>query len=109
MNVVTRERTRTCIRCHERFTEAAGTVTRICDDCPNRTTASSINTIGEPSGDSSPSRSAVDGRGGGGGAGLDRNRERTCLRCSEAFLEGPGEISRLCPACDPDQVSLRDR
>ncbi|MEZ3166367.1 hypothetical protein ABNG02_03365 [Halorubrum ejinorense] len=127
MNVVTRERTRTCIRCHERFTEPAGTVTRICDDCPSRTTAPSASTTAEPSDASSPSRSAAGeggggdgrsdgggrneggGRSGGGGGGLDRNRERECLRCGEAFLEGPGEIARLCPSCDPDKVRLRDR
>jgi hypothetical protein len=123
MNVVTRERIRTCIRCHERFTEPAGTVTRICDDCPNRTTAPSVDTAGEPSGASSPGHSAVGvggegggrtggGEGGGrtgGGGGLDRNRERACLRCGETFLEGPGEIARLCPSCDPDRAGPRDR
>ncbi|GAA0716953.1 putative nucleic acid-binding Zn-ribbon protein [Halorubrum trapanicum] len=86
MNVVTLERTRTCIRCHERFTEPAGTVTRICDDCPGRRPGASL--------------------GAAGGNVVDRGRERSCIRCGERFLEVPGEISRLCRSCDPDHVVL---
>ncbi|WP_158294269.1 hypothetical protein [Halorubrum sp. SP9] len=86
MNAVTDERTRTCIRCHERFTEPAGTVTRICDECPSHGTGSPFDA--------------------GGGNVVGRSRERTCIRCGTAFLEVPGGISRLCPSCDPDHVVL---
>ena len=86
MNVVTVERTRTCVRCREEFTEPAGTVTRICDDCPGRRPTASL--------------------GAAGGSVVERSRERTCIRCGERFLEVPGEVSRLCRSCDPDHVVL---
>jgi len=86
MNPVTRERTRTCIRCHERFTEPAGTVTRVCDDCSRHGSGAAAGT---------ETRHAA-----------DRDRERTCLRCGEPFLERSGEASRLCRSCDPDHVVL---
>ena len=86
MNPVTRERSRTCIRCHERFTEPTGTVTRICDDCSGRGLGTSLDAAG--------------------GDVADRDRERSCIRCGEPFLERPGEVSRLCRSCDPDHVSL---
>lgn len=86
MNPVTLERTRTCIRCHERFTEPAGTITRICDDCPGRRTATPLGADGESI--------------------VNRSRERTCIRCGDVFIEDPGEISRLCQSCDPDHVLL---
>ncbi|QWC18198.1 hypothetical protein [Halorubrum sp. 2020YC2] len=86
MNVVTLERTRTCIRCHERFTEPSGTVTRICDDCPGRRLGAAAGSAGE--------------------SVVGRARERTCIRCEESFLELPGEVSRLCRSCDPDHVVL---
>jgi len=86
MNPVTRERTRTCIRCHERFMEPARTVTRFCDDCAGRRPDTTAET---------GTRNVV-----------DRGRERTCLCCGEPFLERPGEVSRLCRSCDPDHVVL---
>jgi len=85
MNPVTRERTRTCLRCTEEFTEPLGTVTRLCDGCRNRSTA-----------DIGPHTGSV----------VNRSRERTCIRCSGEFVEQPGEISRVCPSCDPDHVVL---
>ncbi|VTT85731.1 hypothetical protein DM2_1769 [Halorubrum sp. DM2] len=86
MNPVTRKRTRTCIRCHERFTELAGTVTRVCDDCSERGLGASPDATG--------------------GSVAGRDRERMCIRCEEPFLERPGGISRLCRSYDPDHVAL---
>jgi DnaJ-class molecular chaperone len=86
MNPVTRERAWTCVRCHERFTEPAGTVTRICDDCSGRG-------AGEPPG-------AADG------TASNRDRNRTCVRCGGECSAVPGEVSCRCPSCDPDRVLL---
>ena len=86
MTPVLPERTRTCLRCKEEFTEPAGTVARLCDGCRNRSTGMDIG---------AHTRSVV-----------DRSRERTCIRCSGEFVECPGEISRVCPSCDPDHVVL---
>ena len=122
MNVVTRERTRTCVRCHERFTEPAGTVTRVCGDCScgaggvdsSGAGGVDVDGVGEAERDSGrdsgrdASRESGTARGTAGGT-VDQSRERACLRCDEAFLEGPGEVARLCPSCDPDRVQHRDR
>ncbi|QAU11466.1 hypothetical protein EKH57_00945 [Halorubrum sp. BOL3-1] len=86
MNAVTLERTRTCIRCRDRFTEPAETVTRICDDCSGRRPGASV---GVPDGNP-----------------VDCGRDLTCIRCREPFLELSGEVSRLCRSCDPDHVVL---
>jgi Zn finger protein HypA/HybF involved in hydrogenase expression len=86
MNPVDATRTRECIRCKRRFSEPDGTVTRICDDCRDRSAA------------------VYDGLVDG--TVVNRHRTRTCIRCSAGFTERPGEISRLCPACDSDHVSL---
>jgi len=86
MNPVTHDRTRTCLRCETAFTEPAGTVTRLCDGCRNRSSGVDVG---------SATRGVV-----------NRSRDRTCVRCSREFVEPSGEISRVCPSCDPDHVVL---
>lgn len=103
MTPVDDERARTRVRCERRFTESAGTVTRICDARRRRGIGSSAEASdGDGAGESDAD---IDERDDGGDV-VARRRERVCVRRAATFVDRRGEVTRLCPSCDSDHIAL---